>query len=182
MPAEGRVAALALSPEHAFSKARVESARFARGLGLEGDAHAGETVKHRSRVAADPTQPNLRQVHLIGAELLTELEDAGFEVSPGRLGENVLTEGVDLLALPTDTELALGARVRLRLTGLRNPCVQLDQIGPGLMKHLAPRDERGALIRRAGVMAVVLEGGEVHVGDPIRIELPAPPHVALDRV
>src|SRR5919201_3370031 len=166
------VLAVHLSPTHSFSKSSALSIRLIAGLGVEGDAHAGETVKHRSRVARDPSQPNLRQVHLIHAELHDELRAAGLVVSAGQMGENVTTRGVDLLALPTGTRLRLGATAVVELTGLRNPCAQLDGIQPGLMAATLDRDERGDLIRKAGVMAIVLADGDVRTGDPIGLELP----------
>jgi MOSC domain-containing protein YiiM len=178
----GRVIHISLGGAHTFTKKPVSSARFLEGLGLEGDVHAGRTVKHRSRVAVDPTQPNLRQVHLIQSELLAELVQAGYEVSAGRLGENVLTEGIDLLSLPAGTRLALGRDVVLELTGLRNPCAQLNDVGPGLMQRLAHRDDEGRLHRRAGVMAIVITTGDAKEGDMIEITLPPEPHVAMDRV
>ncbi|RHW18517.1 MOSC domain-containing protein [Sphingomonas gilva] len=141
-------------------------------MGVEGDAHAGATVKHRSRVARDPAEANLRQVHLVHAELFDELAPLGFHLSPGDIGENILTRGVDLLALPRDAELAIGGEARLRVTGLRNPCRQLDGFQPGLMAATLGRDAQGALIRKAGVMAVVLAGGDIAPGDPIAITLP----------
>ena len=152
------------------------------GLGVEGDAHCGVTVQHRSRVARDPTQPNLRQVHLIHAELFAELSAQGFSVRPGQLGENLTTQGVPLLSLPVGTELRIGADVVLRLTGLRNPCAQLDQFQPGLTAAVLDRSPEGQLIRKAGVMSVVLAGGLVQAGDRIAIQLPAPPHRGLEPV
>jgi MOSC domain-containing protein YiiM len=149
---------------------------------VEGDAHLGETVKHRSRVARDPTQPNLRQVHLIHAELHDELRAAGFVVSAGQMGENVTTRGVDLLGLPTGTRLRLGNSAVVEITGLRNPCVQLDDFQSGLMAAVLDRDEQGNLIRKAGVMAIVLAGGEIKPGDTIMVELPPEPHRALEPV
>jgi len=178
----GRVVSLSLSAAYTFTKKPVAKARLIEGLGVEGDVHAGKTVKHRSRVAVDPTQPNLRQIHLIQSELLRELEDAGYDVGPGRLGENVLTKGLDLLSLPTGTRLGLGPEAVLELTGLRNPCPQLNDVGPGLMQRLVHRDEEGRLLRRAGVMAIVLMTGDVREGDAIEITLPPEPHVAMDRV
>jgi MOSC domain-containing protein YiiM len=156
--------------------------RLLAGLGVEGDAHMGATVKHRSRVARDPSVPNLRQVHLIHAELHDELAHAGFALAPGRMGENVTTRGVDLLGLPTGTRLRLGATAVVEITGLRNPCTQLDGIQPGLMAATLDRDPQGRLIRKAGVMAVVHAGGEVRPGDPISVELPPEPHRALEPV
>jgi MOSC domain-containing protein YiiM len=149
---------------------------------VEGDTHAGETVQHRSRVARDPSQPNLRQVHLIHSELHDELREDGFQVAPGQMGENVTTRGVDLLALPVGSRLLLGDGALIEITGLRNPCKQLEGIQPGLMAATLDRDENGGLVRKAGVMAVVLEGGEVRPGDAIAVELPAAPHRALESV
>ena len=177
-----RVVAVSRKREHAFSKANREVIRLLTGLGVEGDAHMGETVKHRSRVAADPTQPNLRQVHLIHAELHDELNASGFEVSAGDMGENITTRGIDLLALPRGARLHIGDEVVLELTGLRNPCAQLDAFQNGLMKAVLDRDEEGNLVRKAGVMSVVLAGGEVRVDDRIHIELPSEPHRRLERV
>ena len=149
------------------------------GLGVDGDAHHGATVKHRSRVARDPTQPNLRQVHLIHAELHEELRAAGFAVSAGQMGENITTQGVDLLGLPAGARLCLGGGAVVEVTGLRNPCAQLDRIQPGLMAATLGRDEHGNLVRKAGIMGVVIAGGEVRPGDAIRVELPPQPHRPL---
>lgn len=170
------------SPTHTFSKPNQGSIRLITGLGVEGDAHLGATVKHRSRVARDPSQPNLRQVHLIHAELHDELQAAGFSVSAGQMGENITTRGVDLLRLPTGARLHLGTTAVIEVTGLRNPCTQLDDFQPGLMAAVLGRDEHGALIRKAGIMAVVLAGGEVIPGDPIHVELPPEPHRSLEPV
>lgn len=161
------------SPSHTMRKPNEESIQLLAGLGVEGDAHAGETVKHRSRVARDPSQPNLRQVHLIHAELHDELGAAGFALSAGEMGENVTTRGVDLLGLPTGARLHLGAAAVVEVTGLRNPCGQLNGIQEGLMEATLERDPHGHLIRKAGVMGVVVVGGAVWVGDAIRVELPA---------
>jgi MOSC domain-containing protein YiiM len=152
------------------------------GLGVEGDAHAGTTVKHRSRVARNPHQPNLRQVHLIHAELHQELRDSGFEVTAGQMGENITTEGIDLLGLPTGTRLRVGHDALVEITGLRNPCSQLDGIHAGLMAAVLGRDENGNLIRKSGVMGIVLAGGWVRPGDEITIELPPLPHRSLEPV
>jgi len=175
------VAAVSRSAEHKFSKPNQESIRLLAGLGVEGDAHSGETVKHRSRVSIDPTQPNLRQVHLIHMELYDELQAAGFDVSTGQLGENVTTQGVDLLGLPTGTRLHMQDAV-VEVTGLRNPCQQLDKLRPGLTKATLDRDEQGNVIRKAGVMGIVLTGGEVSPGDSISVELPPEPHRRLEPV
>jgi MOSC domain-containing protein YiiM len=180
MPA--RVIAVASSPTHSFSKTSTSSISVVAGLGVQGDAHCGVTVQHRSRVAKDPTQPNLRQVHLIHSELFSELQQQGFTVEASQLGENITTEGIDLLALPEGTELHVGEQVVLRLTGLRNPCEQLDHFQPGLMAALVHRAADGRLIRKAGVMSVVVAGGPVRPGDEVRVQLPAEPHRALERV
>ena len=174
-----RVVAVHSSPVHGFSKVSRPSVRLLEGFGVEGDAHSGPTVQHRSRVARDPTQPNLRQVHLMHAELFAELAAAGFTVAPGELGENVTTSGVDLLALPAGARLHLGGAAVVELTGLRNPCKQIDGLQPGLMAAVLGRDPAGALVRRAGVMAVVTRTGSVRPGDPVEVELPALPHRPL---
>lgn len=175
----GTVAAVSRSPEHAFGKENQARIRLLAGLGVEGDAHLGTTVQHLSRVARDPSQPNLRQVHLIHAELHDELREAGFSVAPGEMGENVTTRGVDLLALPAGTRLHLGGDAVVEVTGLRNPCSQLDRFQPGLMAAVLERDAEGNLVRKAGIMGVVLADGEVRPGDPVRVELPPAPHRSL---
>jgi MOSC domain-containing protein YiiM len=174
----GTVIAVALSPKHTMRKPVRDSIRLIAGQGVEGDAHAGATVKHRSRVQRDPSQPNLRQVHLLHAELLDELRAAGFVLEPGQIGENVTTRGIDLLGLPTGTRLQLGDAL-VEVTGLRNPCVQLNGIQPGLMAATLDRDGQGNLVRKAGVMAIVLAGGEVRPGDSIAVTLPPDPHRPL---
>jgi MOSC domain-containing protein YiiM len=168
----GVVVAVASSPAHTLSKRVRNAITLIAGIGVEGDAHAGETVKHRSRVALDSTAPNLRQVHLLHGELHDELAAAGFGVGPGEMGENVTTRGIDLLALPTRARLRLGPAAVVEVTGLRNPCAQLDGLRPGLMAATLDRDETGALVRKAGVMAIVVSGGEVRPGDAIAVELP----------
>jgi MOSC domain-containing protein YiiM len=175
----GLVTAVSSSPEYTFSKPLAASITLVEGLGVEGDVHSGVTVKHRSRVARDPSQPNLRQVHLIHSELHDDLRAAGFEVAPGQLGENVTTSGLDLLGLPTGTLLRLGADAVIEVTGLRNPCVQIDAFSPGMLKRVLDRDTAGNLIRKAGIMAVVRTGGVVAPGDPVGVTLPAEPHVPL---
>lgn len=161
------------SGSHSFSKFAEDCVTLVPGLGVQGDAHSGATVRHRSRVARDPSQPNLRQVHLLHAELFDELMDAGFAVWPGDLGENLTTRGVDLLGLATGTRLHVGDSAVLELTGLRNPCSQLDRFQRGLMAAVLDRDAAGNLVRKAGVMAVVVAAGEVRPGDAIRVEPPA---------
>lgn len=174
-----RVVAVSASPSHRFSKEPVEVVRLVEGHGVEGDSHAGATVQHRSRKRWRPQDPNLRQVHLIGGELLEELAALGHPVQPGLLGENVTTSGVDLLALPTGTVLRLGAEAELEVTGLRNPCVQIDRFSPGLLAEVVGRDGAGEVVRRAGVMAVVRRSGEVRAGDALDVVLPPEPHTPL---
>jgi len=178
----GIIVAVSRSPAHTFSKGVETSIQLVAGLGVAGDAHSGVTVKHRSRVARDPTQPNLRQVHLIHAELHDELRTSGFAVSAGDMGENVTSRGIDLLSLPAGTRLLLGDEAVVEVTGLRNPCAQLDRFQPGLMAAVLRRDEHGGLVRKAGVMAVVLDGGTVRIGDPIRVEFPPGPHRPIEPV
>ncbi|MEL6191194.1 MAG: MOSC domain-containing protein [Bacteroidota bacterium] len=176
------VIALSISQTHTFSKYNCDSINLLKGLGVEGDAHMGKTVKHRSRVRRDPTQSNLRQVHLIHSELFDELSDKGFQVKPGQIGENITTRGVDLLGLPRDTILSIGATAKVQITGLRNPCTQLDGLQEGLMQAVLDRDENGELVRKSGIMGIVLEGGEVKLGDEIQVELPEGEFVKLERV
>ena len=181
-PSRCSVVAVSRSSDHGVGKENRESVRLLAGLGVEGDAHAGQTVKHRSRVARDPQQPNLRQVHLIHAELHDELRSAGFDVAAGAMGENVTTRGVDLLALPAGARLRLGDAAVVEVTGLRNPCAQLDGIQSGLMAATLDRDAEGELVRKAGVMGIVSAGGDVRAGDPIRVELPPQPWRSLTPV
>ena len=179
---DGLVLAVAKDADHRFSKRRAAELRILPGLGVEGDAHQGVTVKHRSRVAADPTQPNLRQVHLMHAELFGELGRKGFAVRPADLGENITTEGVDLLALPRGALLRIGGEAVLEVTGLRNPCAQIERFRPGLLAAVLDRGPKGELIRKAGVMSIVRAGGVVRPGDRIAVEPPPPPHLPLERV
>lgn len=177
-----RVLAVCASSDHSFSKSTQPSITLLPGLGVHADAHCGATVKHRSRVAQDPTQPNLRQVHLIHAELFDELSRLGFEIRPGDLGENITTIGLDLLSLPEGTLLHLGASAVVRLTGLRNPCWQLDNFRPGLTSAVLDRAPDGTLVRKSGVMGVVVTGGEVRAGDPLVVVHPTGPLRPLQRV
>lgn len=176
------ITSLSKSDSHTFEKFTCESINLLKGLGVEGDAHMGKTVKHRSRVARDPTQPNLRQVHLIHSELFEELSKKDFLITPGAMGENILTEGIDLLNLPKDTILNIGAEAKVQITGLRSPCAQFDSIKKGLMKALIYKDENGNIIRKSGIMGIVLEGGIVNVGDAIEIEFPKKPYIKLEKV
>ncbi len=182
MDLEGAVVAVSRDAVHGFSKHPQDSIRLKAGLGVEGDAHLGVTVQHRSRVRQDPTRPNLRQVHLIHEELLAELRDAGFHLSAGTIGENILTRGIDLLALLHGTRLHIGSTAFVEITGLRNPCRQLNEYRPGLMAAVLDKDEQGNLVRKAGVMGIVLADGEVRPGDAIRIEAPSEPHRPLEPV
>ncbi|GHH52819.1 MOSC domain-containing protein [Streptomyces candidus] len=176
------VIAVSSNDTYTFTKPNRDSITLLEGLGVEGDVHAGVTVKHRSRVARDPTQPNLRQVHLIHRELFDEVRGKGFEVAPGQLGENVTTSGIDLLALPAGTLLHLGPDAVVEVTGLRNPCLQIDRFQEGLLKQVVGRDAEGNLVRRSGIMGVVRAGGVVRPGDAIDVELPAAPHRPLEKV
>jgi len=178
----GTVIAVSAKAKHGVKKVNALSIRLLAGQGVEGDAHCGPTVKHRSRWRRDPNQPNIRQVHLMHAELHEELAGQGFPVTPGLMGENVTTRGVDLLALPKGARLRLGAEAVVEITGLRNPCYQLDQLQPGLMAACLDRDADGGLVRKAGVMGVVLAGGDVVPGDGIEVELPDGPHEPLKAV
>ncbi len=182
-PPDGVVTAVSLSAGHTMTKPTAGAIRLLAGLGVEGDAHSGTTVKHRSHVRRDPTKPNLRQVHLIHSELHAELAERGFAgLRPGQMGENVTTAGVDLLGLPVGTKLYLGDAAVVEVTGLRNPCAQLDGIQPGLMKATLDRDADGELVMKSGIMGVVLTGGEVRPGDAIGVELPPTPHVRMQKV
>ncbi|HEV7415457.1 MAG TPA: MOSC domain-containing protein [Tianweitania sediminis] len=176
------VVAVCSSAKHGFSKTVQDVISLRAGLGVAGDAHEGVTVKHRSRVARDPSQPNLRQVHLIHAELFALLSNRGFTVAAGDLGENITTQGIDLLALPTGTRLFFGDEASVELTGLRNPCAQTDGFQPGLMKAVLDRDADGNLVRLCGVMATVVQGGDVRAGMPIVVEPPMAPHLLLQCV
>ncbi|RIK46092.1 MAG: MOSC domain-containing protein [Chloroflexi bacterium] len=178
----GTVVGVSSSSSHTFSKHARPQIQLLRGLGVDGDAHLGETVKHRSRVARDPHQPNLRQVHLIHSELHDELRPRGYDIAPGAMGENITTRGVDLLGLPAGTRLHIGPTAVVEITGLRNPCAQLEQLGNGLMAATLDRDPQGNLVRKAGVMGIVIESGAVRPGDEIRVELPEQPHRALEPV
>ena len=178
----GSVESVNLSPTHTMAKPPQASVRLVAGHGVEGDAHAGATVKHRSRVARDPTTPNLRQVHLIHAELHDELRGRGFDVGAGQMGENITTRGIDILGLPTGARLHLGGEAVVEVTGLRTPCAQLNGVQPGLLDAVLTKDAEGGLVRRAGIMGVVISGGEVRPGDAIGVELPPEPHTPLEPV
>lgn len=180
-PIPATVLAVHRSGNHTFSKESVESIDVVAGLGVVGDAHMGAQVKHRSRVKADPTQPNLRQVHLIRSETLTEANEAGYEVKPGDLGENITTSGIDLFSLPVGSSMQIGSAL-IALTGLRNPCVQIDAFADGLQGQMLGRDENGKLMRKSGVMAVVLRAGTITTGDVIHIAAPAGDPVPMEKI
>lgn len=177
-----KVISVAKSETHTMSKQQYDCIFLLRGLGVEGDAHCGATVKHRSRVAQNPLQPNLRQVHLIQSELFEELKKQGFTIVPALMGENITTQGIDLLALPRNTILSIGNNAKILITGLRNPCNQLNGLQQGLLNAVLDKDDAGNLIRKGGVMAIVLNEGEVKVGDLITISYPAEPHEKLTPV
>jgi len=180
--AAGVVTAVSSSPDHSFTKANRQNITLLAGLGVEGDAHLGRTVKHRSRVARDPSQPNLRQVHLLHEELHDELRVLGHIVTAGELGENVTTRGIALLELPAGTRLFIGDSAVVQITGLRNPCVQIENFQTGLLSEVVGRDSQGNVVRKAGVMGVVLVGGVVRPGNSIVVDLPPQPHVPLEVV
>ena len=175
----GVVLGVSCDSEHKFSKPPRASIRLLTGLGVEGDAHLGVTVQHLSRVRRDPTVLNLRQVHLIHAELHDELRAKGFTVGAGDMGENITTRGIDLLSLPLNARLHLGAEAIVEIKGLRNPCVQIDTFEKGMMHACLDKDADGNLVRKAGIMGVVIAGGEIKPGDAIRVELPDGPHEKL---
>ena len=181
MSGRAHIIAVHRDTQHRFSKTPCDEITVIAGLGVEGDAHAGKTVKHRSRVAVDPAQPNLRQVHLIHSELFDEMAQHGFALKPGDLGENITTSGLDLLGLGRGTKLAIGKSVVLEVTGLRNPCAQIEAFAPGLLKHVAVKTPEG-IVRKSGIMTIALAGGAIAPGDTIRVTSPKGPHIPLERV
>ena len=176
------VISVSLSPAHTFSKKVVDQVTLLEGLGIEGDAHCGKTVRHRSRLKIRPIPPNLRQVHLIQSELFDELKSKGFHITPGLIGENITTRGIDLLSLPRGSKLFLGKEAVVEITGLRNPCQQLNDLQPGLLSAVVDHNEAGKLIRKAGIMGIVRSGGIVMPGDEIHCEYPDRPYLPLERV
>ncbi len=178
----GKVVAVAKDAGHNFSKQNVPEIEIIAGHGVEGDAHNGKTVKHRSRVKVDPTQANLRQVHLIHSELFDEVAEKGFTVMPADLGENITTRGIDLLGLPRGTILKIGREAQLEVTGLRNPCAHIDRFQKGLLAAVLDKGANGELIRKSGIMAIVLQSGTVRPEDNIEAALPNPPFLPLERV
>nr|AGS49443.1 hypothetical protein [uncultured bacterium esnapd5.2] len=179
---DGSVSAVSSNGTYSFTKPNRESITLIAGLGVQGDVHAGATVKHRFRMKKDPSQPNLRQVHLIHEELFEEVRGAGFEVAAGELGENVTTRGIDLLGLPVGTLLHLGGEAVVEVTGLRNPCTQIDTFQKGLMKQVVGRDAEGRARFKSGIMSVVVAGGVVQPGDLVKVVLPDGPHLPLEIV
>lgn len=177
-----KVEAVSKSPTHTLIKKNENQITLLKGLGVEGDAHQGFTVKHRSRVIKDPTTPNIRQVHLMPVELFEELAQKGINVNSGEMGENITTSGIDLINLPLHTILKIGPETKIQITGLRNPCSQLNKINDQLLKAVLQKDEDGTIIRKAGIMSVVLKGGKINVGDTIEIEFPEKPHKNLEPV
>ena len=178
----GKIISVASDAGHNFSKITKSEITLIEGIGVQGDAHSGTTVKHRSRVAKDPTQPNLRQVHLIHSELFDEVAAQGLSVVPGEMGENITTRGLDLLAMPQGTRLHLGAEAVIEITGLRNPCSQIENFQSGLLKACLDKDEDGNLIRKSGVMSIVIQGGVVSQDDAIKVILPEGEHKPLECV
>ncbi|TBN57133.1 MOSC domain-containing protein [Glaciihabitans arcticus] len=177
-----RVVAVSRDAAHRFSKPVVDQIVLVAGIGIEGDAHAGETVQHLSRKRVDPSAPNLRQVHVIHSELFEEVGEHGFTVAPGDMGENITTSGVDLLTLPTGTVLQFGDDASIEITGLRNPCSQINGFEPGLLKAVLGKDENGVVERKGGVMSIVLSSGAVRAGDEITVMLPPEPRTPLQPV
>lgn len=180
-PNSGKISALSLSPTHTMSKFNQKEITLIKGIGISWDAHAGKTVKHRSRVAKNPKQPNLRQVHLMHHELYQELNKKGFDLSPGEMGENITTTGIDLLNLPKNTQLKIGNAI-IEITGLRNPCSQLNDLRPGLMNELVFKDQENEIIRKAGIMGIVVEGGIINLENIIEVILPPKPFLKLEKV
>jgi hypothetical protein len=230
----GTVASVSSNDSYTFTKPVHDRIVLVAGFGVEGDVHGGVHVRHRFRVAADPTQPNLRQVHLMHEELFAEVGEKGYDVAAGNLGENITTSGLDLLGLPVGTILRFGEgvgesadlaadspaspldevfatagattlneptaraveavraavardaghdpRPAVIVAGLRNPCGQINGFRPGLLKEVLDRDEDGNLVRKGGVMGVVLRGGAVTPGDPVAAELPPGPWSPLEPI
>jgi len=180
---QGSVFAVCSSPEHTFSKEILSSIKLLKGIGVQGDTHSGKTIQHRSRVAVEPTQPNLRQVHLIARELFDELKNKGFDIKEGDLGENITTQGIDLLNLPKGTILIIGEEnVEIEITGLRNPCKQIDDFKKGLLSQVLYNNKDGKLVRKVGIMAIVKTTGSIKPSDSIRIRYPSKQYIPLECV
>jgi MOSC domain-containing protein YiiM len=179
MTARPIVLGVFVSDKHSFSKYRRESINLLERLGVEGDAHCGKLVQHLWDAKKDPLRPNFRQVHLIHSELLDEVNARGFNVLPGDLGENITTRGIDLLGLPTGARLQIGEDAVVEVTGLRSPCVQINTFQEGLLEAVIERRKSVGLIRKTGVMSVVIRGGVIRNGDAIEVRLPDGPHERL---
>lgn len=179
---QAKVTTVSKSETYTFHKYNCDEINLIKNHGVEGDIHACKKVKHRSRVQKNPNQPNLRQVHLIHSELHDELKTKGFDVKAGQIGENITTVGIDLLNLPKGTILKIGESAQIEVTGLRNPCNQLNLFQKGLLNALIDKDEHGNLIRKSGIMGIVLESGIVRKDDLIEVVLPSKPFVKLERV
>ena len=177
-----KVVAVSRSEKHTFSKKNIESINLIYDFGVEGDAHAGKTIKHIFLARKDPGRKNIRQVHLIQMELIRQLKSKGFSVNPGQLGENITTQGIDLLSLPTGCKLHIGEEAVIELTALRSPCVQIDNFQKGILKEVIDRDDQGKMIRKIGVMGIVTAGGTVKPSEIITIEMPDLPHRKLEYV
>ncbi|GAA3019862.1 MOSC domain-containing protein [Streptomyces fulvorobeus] len=178
-----RVTAVSSEKAYSFSKRNRTGITLLAGLGVQGDVHAGETIRHQFRMRYEPRLPNLRQVHLIHEELFDELAAKGFTVTPGQLGENVSTRGIDLLGLPTGALLRLGEEAVVEVTGLRNPCAKINDFRRGLLQEVFELDAAtGEFVFKCGIMGVVRRSGAVHPGDTVHVELPPGPHTPLERV
>jgi MOSC domain-containing protein YiiM len=172
------VSGVYVNDKHTFSKSSKAAIRLIKDFGVEGDCHAGPVDQHLFHLRRFGQHPNLRQVHLIHTELFDELALKGHAVRPGDLGENIATRNIELLKLPVGTRLRLGPEAIVELTGLRNPCRQIEAFQPGLLKHVLESTSAG-LVRKAGVMSIVIQGGVVQPGDSIGVELPPLPHEPL---
>jgi MOSC domain-containing protein YiiM len=180
--AEPTVIAVCSKETHGVRKLQRAAVKLVVNHGVEGDYHAGALVRHRSRVARDPQQPNLRQVHLMHAELFDELSAIGIDVAPGDMGENITTRGLPILDLTPGTRLHLGDSAIVEITGCRNPCAQLNDIDQRLLAQVAQKAADGSIIRKAGIMGIVIVGGVVRPGDAIRVEAPANTSARLEPV
>jgi len=178
---DGRVVGLARDGRNGFSKSAMDTICLIQGQGVEGDAHSGPFVRHRYLARRQPRLPNLRQVHLIPSELFEALRNAGYDLHPGDLGDNIATAGLDLETLPMGALLDLGSEACIELTGLRTPCVLIDRFRTGLKRQMVC-SEPVAPRFRCGVMSIVRTGGRLAVGDPIRVRLPPKPWTDLPAV
>jgi MOSC domain-containing protein YiiM len=171
MVLRGTVVAVASKEKHEFSKRTRHAITLVEDHGVEGDVHAGRVIQHRYLAKKMPVMPNNRQVHLIASELFTELGLSGFNVSPGELGENITTAGLDLTNLPLGTRLRLGSSAVVEITGLRTPCSLIDRFQKGLKRAMIMKHEQPRF--RCGVLGVAKATGKIAPGDPIIVELPS---------